>query len=233
MPTLPSFPSGLAALVMLLCTALTSARASAETPAEQYERQYIGFNEAVVVSAQTGTVVSQWTAPYEGKYKKPLQGAAFYKKVGREDLALAYTNKMSLKTTAGIAGGAAIVGSSILLITAFSAQGEDCDALSPGFNACFSRERERFDRKSQQVLIGVGLSGAGIAALWLAMAIDPHPVTASEARELADDYNQRLKADLGLSDEGKPLRSRSHSIQAWLTPVLRPDGAGLLLSGAF
>jgi hypothetical protein len=202
-------------------------------PVEQYEQQYIGFDEVVAVSTLNGTVVSQWSVPYEGKYKKPLKGEDFYQKVGREDLMRTYRDKMSLKVVTGIAGGAAILGGGILSFAALSSQKEDCDVSKPGFSACIDRNQQRVGEQLTRSLIGLAISGAGVAVLSVAIALSPHPVTPSEARVLADGYNQRLKADLGLSNEGKPRPSRPPSIQARFTPVVGPDNAGLLLSGTF
>ena len=55
-------------------------------------------------------------------------------------------------------------------------------------------------------------------------------------RELADVYNKKLKADLGLSEDGKPVAPPERSattIQARFSPVFRHDGGGLVLSGTF
>jgi hypothetical protein len=65
--------------------------------------------------------------------------------------------------------------------------------------------------------------------------MNSHPVTASEARELADTYNKQLKRELGLDEEGTPAPApaRPPSIQARFSPVVGPGGAGLRLSGTF
>ncbi|WP_257459569.1 hypothetical protein [Archangium lipolyticum] len=200
---------------------------------EQYEQRHIGFDELVAVSTRTGAVMSKWTMPYEGKFKKPLDGEAFYQKLGRNDLVDAYQSKMTLKTVTGIAGGAAIVGGAILSITALSSKHEDCDAFSPDFRACFERNRTRFDSTRTTMLAGIGTVGVGIGLLGVTLLINPHPITPSEARELADGYNKQLKAELGLTDDGTPAPVHPSAIQAHLTPVVGPGGAGLQLSGTF
>ncbi|OJH36702.1 hypothetical protein BON30_32430 [Cystobacter ferrugineus] len=204
-------------------------------PVEQYEQQYIGFDELVAVHTRTGTVMSQSTLPYEGKFKKPLQGDAFYQKVGRTDLVEAYHGKMTFKTVLGVVGGGALVGGIIAGVAGSAAnKAEDCDAFND-FSACFDRNWERADRRRAAFVTGLGISGAGIAVLAAALFINPHPVTPSEARELADGYNKQLRSDLGLSEDGKPVappRSPS-TIQARFSPVFRADGGGLLLSGTF
>ncbi|WNG34860.1 hypothetical protein F0U61_15280 [Archangium violaceum] len=208
-------------------------------PVEQYEQQYIGFDEFIAVNAGTHAVVSQHTVPYEGKFKKPLRGDTFYQKVGRADLVEAYQGKMTLKTVLGVVGVGAIAGGIVAGVTGANAnQSEDCFADRGYFedtSACFDRNWERADRRREAFLTGFGISAAGIGVLIAAIFINPHPVTPSEARELADGYNKKLRSDLGLSDDGKPVtpaRAPS-SIQARFSPVFRADGGGLLLSGTF
>jgi hypothetical protein len=205
---------------------------------EQYEQQYIGFDELVAVNMNSGTVVAQRTVPYEGKFKKPLQGDTFYKKVGREDLVRAYQDKMGVKTAVAIVGGAAAVGGGILSVVSLNglfARGEDCDFFSYDYNACKARNEQRQDASTAWFLAGLGISTVGLSTAVVALAINPHPVTPSEARELADGYNKKLKSDLGLSEDGQPVAppERPAAIQARLSPVFRPGGGGLLLSGTF
>lgn len=207
-------------------------------PVEQYEQQYIGFDDVIAVRATTGTVVSQTTIPYEGKYKKPLEGDAFYKKLGRADLVQAYEGKVALKTVLGILGGGALVGGAIYGITSLNAKDEDCSQYFGDYashSACFDRNLARGDQQRGAFVAGLGISAAGIGVLAAAILINPHPVTPSEARELADGYNKKLKTDLGLAEDGTPISppERPAAIQARFSPVFRPDGAGLLLSGTF
>ncbi|HEX8439740.1 hypothetical protein [Archangium sp.] len=204
-------------------------------PTEQYEQQYIGFDEVVAVNAGTGSVLSKWTMPFVGKFKKPLEGDALYKLVGRDDLAQVYQDKMITKTVVSVLGGAALLGGGILSVTAITAKREECNVFSPGFDACFERNRQSFDEKRTTVLMGIGISGVGIGVLSWGLLMSPHPVTPSEARELADGYNKKLKGKLGLSEEGTPVTPAptTSSIQARLSPVLGPNGAGLRLSGTF
>ncbi|HSP78764.1 MAG TPA: hypothetical protein VLQ93_09560 [Myxococcaceae bacterium] len=203
-------------------------------PRELYALRHIGFDELVAVQAGTQAVVSQRTVPYEGKYKKPLSGDSFYRKVGREDLVQAYGQKMNTKLLLGVVGGGAAAGGLLMATTSPIPKVEDCDFFSPDFDACRQRNDQRHDERFATTLTGLGISTAGIGLLTVALLLDPHPVTASEARELADKYNKQLAAELGLSEDGSPTPPPKPSvIQAHLTPVVGPGVAGLQLGGTF
>ncbi|WNG21591.1 hypothetical protein [Cystobacter fuscus] len=212
---------------------------SSMDPVEQYEKQYIGFDDFLEVNTRTNAVVSQHTVPYEGKFKKPLEGDAFYQKVGRADLVEAYHGKMTLKTVLGIVGAGAMVGGITVGVLGANANQdkEDCFAGNSyeDTSACFDRGFDRAKRRMAAFGTGLGISMAGIGVLVAAVFINPHPVTPHEARELADGYNKKLQSDLGLSEDGKPVTPARPptSIQARVSPVIRSDGGGLLLSGTF
>ncbi|MCP3138186.1 hypothetical protein [Pyxidicoccus xibeiensis] len=206
---------------------------------EQYEQRAIGFDDYLTVRVSTAVPwasaeVSRWSLPYEGKYKKPLEGDAFYRKVGREDLVEAYAGRMRMKTVLGVIGGAAMLGGGFVAYQGFTGNEENCQAGTPGFRECFDREMEQADRKFVTVLIGTGIFSAGAGLIVGAVRLTPHPVTPHEARQLADVYNKQLQADLGLSEQPAPEpRKRPGVIQASLTPMVGPQGGGLLLNGSF
>jgi hypothetical protein len=200
---------------------------------EQYALKHIGFEEFVAVSTRRGYVVSQWSVPYEGKYKKPLEGADFYQKVGRADLTSAYQDKMTLKVVTGLVGAGAMVGGGIFTGAAVLGEREKCDVFSNDFSDCLDRSGKEFDARFSRALGGIGIFAGGIGLLGVAILINPHPITPSEARELADGYNKKLAADLGLSDDGAPAAPDPSSIQVRFTPVVDHHGVGLRLSGSF
>lgn len=209
---------------------------------EQYELRHIGFDDFVAVPTSSlatyTTPVARWSVPYEGKYRKPLEGEAFYQKVGRADLVEAYQGRMRTKAVIGLAGGATLLAGGIVLFSGISRNTEDCDAFSPGFGACMDRNQRSFDSGRSRAQLGAVIAAAGTGLLFYAFMRDAHPVTASEARELADVYNKQLRTELGLSDEPAPAptplqRKRPNVIQASLTPAVGPGGGGLLLNAVF
>jgi hypothetical protein len=68
-------------------------------PADVYDEQFIRFDDFGSVVTDHGRVTGtvQWTVPYEGKYKRPLTGTDFYRKLGRADLVKAYQDRETLR----------------------------------------------------------------------------------------------------------------------------------------
>ncbi|MBZ4417292.1 hypothetical protein [Myxococcus sp. RHSTA-1-4] len=208
---------------------------------EQYELRHIGFDDYVAMTMNSWTMatprtVARWSIPYEGKYKKPLEGEAFYQKLGRTDLVEAYQGNMRKKILIGVAGGAMVVGGGVLALGVLGPRDEDCSINNPGFSACVRRNIDNGDKRLTMAMLGIGLGAAGAGVMAYAVWRTPHPIAASEARELADGYNKQLRAELGLSDEPAPAplpRKRPGVIQASLTPTVGPGGGGLLLNAVF
>jgi hypothetical protein len=175
---------------------------------KQYEEQYIGFPEIVSWTGTTSLI--RWVQPYEGKYQKPLEDDAFYRKLKRLDLAEAYQNKQNTRVALGVLGGGAVVGGIVLMFSAL----EDPEEI-------------------YRVPVGGVVMTAGLVGMLVGAYMNPHPVTPSEARRLADEYNETLRGGLGLpSDAVEPVKPKP-VIQARLSPVWGPDGAGLRLQGTF
>lgn len=215
---------------------------------DQYELRHIGFDDYVATAVSPWMVgngglsmippktLARWSIPYEGKHKKPLQGMAFYEKLGRADLVAAYESKMRKKTVIGVVGGATMVAGLGLILGVVGPSDEDCDLGRPGFSACVSRNLERDDTRLALSLTGMGVALVGVGVLTYGVWLNPHPIEPYQARELADGYNQRLQGELGLSeDPARPPETRKFPgvIQASLSPTVGPDGGGLQLNGVF
>ncbi|MRI88952.1 hypothetical protein FGE12_12415 [Aggregicoccus sp. 17bor-14] len=170
--------------------------------------------------------VTHWSAPYEGKFKKPLQGKAFYERLGRKDLVAAYEQRMTAKVVMGVLGGAALVGGGVLMYQGISAEPKLCGLDAPP--SCSS------SRGMTKAVLGLGAALGGGGLIMGARLMSPHPVSGSQARELADDYNKRLRGELGLEDDGAPKKPAVPPVlQAQLGATVGPQGAGLQLSGTF
>jgi hypothetical protein len=185
-------------------------------PREEYEKKFIGFDDLAVVNAQTGALVSTQTLPYQGKFKKPIDGQAFYALVGREDLASTYGARSTAKTVAVVGGGTGLLaGLVVMMAPLVSPEPCESDFTLETFTACHDR---RSAAMKSGLVTGSVIGGVGAVALIIGAAINPHPVTPAEARELADGYNKKLKKELGITE---------------VTPVVGPNGGGLAVAGRF
>ena len=177
--------------ILLACALLLAAPLAKAD--EQYDQHYIGFDDFAFADPDTG-LVQRLTLPYEGKYKVPLEGAAFYRKVGREDLAHEYELRSRRRIGMMVLGGLVVAGGAIGSIAVASQSGPDCALGSAGFGQCVvdSGNAGRA-RISEAAAIGIGAGLAGGALLLAGALLDPNPVSAPEMRRLADLYNQKLK----------------------------------------
>jgi hypothetical protein len=192
--------------------AVSTAAAEAQ---EKYDREFVWFENWAAVSANSGVVMSTWSVPYQGKYKKNIDGPEFYEVVGRHDLAEEYRSSDHWKTGWMIGGGVLTLGGAALMVTSLMTMG-GCDIDD---TACE-------DSSMNQLIAGsAAMVGGGIGFL-VSAAINPHPVDLAEARRLADEHNQKLKKDLGLAARDEEPTGGIHAGLAAL-----PGGAGLVLSG--
>ena len=81
---------------------------------------------------------------------------------------------------------------------------------------------------------GVAIGVVGIVGAMIGMFMKVHPVNESERLQLADEYNGRLRQELGLTDE---IISKYRRLTAFadvgFAPLALPDGGALGLSGRF
>ena len=235
---------GVSASTQSAVDSVTKVGRGKDSAKEDYDKRYVWFEDLAAVT-NNGAVVAQWSQSYKGKYKEPLEGADFYDYVGRADLAATYRSNSHTKMALGIGSGAAyIVGTGVMLYGLLAGeqtyQDQNCDPASPTFTQCEDNNiagmkrvsDENSSRRMRYLYIGVGIDLVGLALTIADMFVPLHPVTASEARELADKYNKKLQGELGLGpsasvapspdDEGSKLKL------SW-QPYGLPDGAGVNL----
>ena len=216
---------------------------------QQYEERYVWFEDALVVGAQTGRVYGTWTMPYQGKHKRAIGGAEFYDVLGRPDLSRTYRNRVTARWSVLIGGTVASLAGVALVLSNLPSSSipEDpfqdclfdpdrtrleCEAMRP------SLQPEPQDDSSRATTIGIGLGVVGVVAMTASVFIKPHPVSAHEARKLADEYNQGLKKDLGLEpdDDGDTSRAPGPAdpgISWQIAPVVHGHGGGLSVQARF
>jgi hypothetical protein len=183
---------------------------------EEYQKKYLWFAEGAAVHPYTGRVMATWSILYRGKYKQPIEWEDFYNTVGRKDLADEYNSGVTIRTWLVIGGiVVGLAGTGLMFIPLFSA-GE-----------------EQFDEDLKWMYIGGGVMLVGSLVALFGAYYDPQPVGASEARRLADEYNQRLMNELGLSsrDVAAPAPMKKPSVG--VSPFVAPGGGGLMLGVEF
>lgn len=137
---------------------------------------------------------------YEGRQLDELAPKAFYRKVGRPDLAEKYAWRKTRRGIGEALGTVSIIGT----ITAFS-----WGQYVTGYNDAAQRQ---LDKKGPLIL-----GSSSMVGLILAGAISPariHPKGEGERRRLAGRYNAKLRKKLGLPDNYIPrdFRENPHGL---------------------
>jgi hypothetical protein len=198
---------------------------------DQYEKRKVFFEEWLGIYVRGDAVNSplRWAVPYQGKDMILLKGADFYKAVERNDLATKYRRRKAAKIALLILGPTLIVTGAVLWAVGANAETGECHSRSSIDNHCTSYEHNK-------VMIGVGngLTAAGFFIFLPSLFIQPHPVTAGEAHRLVQDYDRKLRQELGLSEEDINTPKKVSAVgPIEVEPFLIRDGAGLALSARF
>lgn len=182
--------------------------ATASEAQKRYDREYVWFESWAGVGGKA------WMTPYRGKGRKSIDGSEFYEIVGRPDLASDYRTGRAWRTGFKVGSGVLLAGG--LVFAGMSLfHWVSCDE-----GAC--------DDAKNELIIGGGLLGGSLAMNLVGSAIHPHPITSDEARRMADEYNDQLKKELGLS---AALQAPADGIRAGLA-ALPGGGAAMTLSGS-
>lgn len=184
----------------------------------EYDEKYLWFHEVSAVN-QYGQVVSSWSTVYRGKYRRNVDSRAFYEIVGRPDLVAKYDAATATQGWMLAGSGVAMLASIPALLFAINPPGFpdrpnlDCSARASGtLSDCFAEENrleDAWEASRSPAHMAWGITSAALmvlAPVVLAVGIgwNPNPVEPDEARRLADDYNARLRAELGLTDATPP-----------------------------
>ena len=209
---------GVLSLILTLRTTVTAQesvsrtqdlRDSSETDSrvqQEYEANRLGLFVGTDARAKPKSA-DRWTLAYEGRDMKPLEGTAFYEKIGRPDLVRDYHLKQLAKIVLGVTGGLTLAYGVVLGL--YAAGGSDFFKIPGWYPVAF-------------IVGGTGL------LVW-GLLIDPNPVNELEARGLVDAYNQRLKDRLGLSSE----REHRSAVRVAVAPMVSSAGGGLSLQLSF
>jgi hypothetical protein len=219
-----------AAAVASVSTVIKTTSKHLKSSETEYKRRRVWFNTTTAVNLQTGQIVGRWTIPLVGESATPLEGADFYRYVGREDLAKRYRNNTIVKYSLMIPGYALFLTGTTLGTLYFIKGSSSVSELTP-------------DEQESQKNLGLGLLiGCGVGGLVMGMVGSfwpSHPVNAQEAIQLAEGYNQGLKKQLGLEEEeeGATVAQQgdgdAQGLSLHLLPVIAPHTYGLGLGMRF
>ncbi len=160
----------------------------------KYDQRFL-WTEATSAVSVEGTTHAYSALAYEGRAMRTLVGADFYEKVGRVDLATQYRGRMFTKYAAGAVGLAAMATGLIML--ALPAHGRCVKYLGPpSDNQCQQYEA---GPGAGLLLPALGLEALGLGALLYGIYAQAQPVGTAEVRQLVDEYNHKLKVELGLA----------------------------------
>lgn len=178
---------------LVLLVALTST-AFAQDPRQQFDDQALGFEDTIVFNAYNGMIMNRYSDPVVGRYRRPIKWNDFYTMVGRQDLASKYSTRRATKIGLGVAGGLALVAS-------FGAIAAGVVVNDATFKSCLDMPMHGYCPTTTSVAgyaAGGVLMGAGFISVLLAIVLPRQPAQAWETRQMAEGYNQRLAASLGL-----------------------------------
>jgi hypothetical protein len=172
----------------------TGQTATADTTV-QYERQAVGVRHVVPLgrdgsprdTPEGARARAPWDA-FQGLDHHPLDEETFFRIVGRDDLVRRFHRELVVKNSLLAGGGVLIVGGlSFATIMETSGRANAAD-IRPGYSP-----------PGPSPAWGLAAAGAGLVSLIVGHLLDPSPIGADEADRLARDYDQTLRAGLGIN----------------------------------
>ena len=154
---------------------------------QAYDHSKLTFNESPERRGRG------WRLPGRGKYGgSRLSGSEFYDLVGRPDLASGFRARKGAKVATLAVGIAATVGGAVTLGVVGLSKALDSDYNRPTLGILEERDRA--------LIAGGVAAGAGVLLIITSAVIPAHTIGGKQARELVDQYNQKLRKDYGLPE---------------------------------
>jgi len=204
-------------------------------PQAEWDHRFIAFEDWAAYNVHTGAVVNTWSRPVEGKYRRPLSYGEFYDRVGRSDLADRYRSRRNVKIGLAVAGGVAFVAGFGAIIGQFLSNSNSFSSCVDG-NVFGRGPQTSCDLQSgnEGYIAGGVLVGVGFIGVMTGLILPMQPAQPYEAREMADQYNKKLRGELGL-DRAPPTPAPTPAAGTTLTlaPSVDAKGAGLRLVARF
>jgi len=191
---------------------------SITTVNDDYEKNYITFynfshnptlgRQGMGVANVTTSGTANTNMTFQSLNTIYLEWDEFYTKIGGNELAATYKRDKTIKYILSTGGLILALGSPMFMLY-------DLDG----------------DSNTGYIVAGVG-TAVGFTAWLSGMYYDPHPVTASEAREMTDEYNKRRKAGLSLSKNGTDIE-KEDSFKVSMSPYFGYNSGGIALNIRF
>jgi len=193
---------------------------------EKFLQDVVWFEGGSWVSSDSGAVVGTFTNAYKGRYKEPLYGRAFYEHIGSEQGLADYdaARKKHLIISSAVTGVSAL---GLGIAIGMEVNKDFISALEPG--------GARFGTK---VGMEIGFGTTLIVGAMMFTTTNHDPYASPEKRRLADEYNQKLMDELGITKSDLESLSARHEptpvfTDVRLVPWTTPEGFGAGFTGRF
>ena len=201
--------------------------------------QLLGSGTSAWTSAWTSRGTSAWTSTaltspelvrrwvaYQGDIDHELEPEEFYATVGRPDLADRYRSRHHIMIGSFIAGSVIATAGAVVLL---EAPHRTCSYGDPTYDTCLKDRHRELHNILIETSVVLGVS-AIVCSVGLYLYVSPHPIDEDEAKSLGNEYNQRLRKELGLPT----LTQRRPRLQdvRW-TPYVTDRQVGGALSARF
>lgn len=164
--------------------------ADAADPETAYEQQAVGVRHLVLPLRDGNTNDAAERLLYDGKWDAfagrdhhPIDEEAFFRIVGRDDLAQRYHRTAIIKQTLTSGGWLLVVGGAIAATL----------AVMPGGQPAVEDPGNGSSTRPFSPVWGLAAMGTGIVSIIVGHFLDPTPVGADEADALARDHDQSLR----------------------------------------
>ena len=190
----------------------------------KFKRQSIRFGISSI-DAQQGFVAEdrRWMI-LRGDLDQQINPWRFYRIVGREDLAHAYNLRHAAMIGSYVMAGTTLAVSGVLALSIDDPTVCKRELTVDGHGRCIATLHPSL--VPVWIMMGIGVTGIVVGTYF---QLRPHPIAECDAKAMADEYNQRLRRQLGLPVV--PPEPWLHDVK--LTPYVADSNAGLVITGGF
>ncbi|MCK5689167.1 hypothetical protein KAI87_07850 [Myxococcota bacterium] len=215
---------------------------------KEYEERALWFKDMLVMNKKVGARMDRWSRPVKGTYREPLSWTEFYEAAGRPELADEYQSKRITRILSFTLGGTAIaVG---VLVTSWGVNKtngvgdydecrNDYSIVSLEYDECkYVADAQAIDDAETYKYVpaaGLGTMAFGGLLMLVGGLGGGQPVEPREARRIADEHNEKLREELGLSRSEvafyRPVEEPE--IEWTAAPIVTSNSGGLVFSLSF